>query len=238
MRRRLSNVSAGCFEMRQRGGLAALVALMVLTGASFVEAQTADWMLGGRALYVGATSESSLVGDTDSRLELDAGGGFDLHATLDIFERLAAQVSVGASSHRLEAVTAGSCCGGGSGGERVDGGRVWLVPVSLLVQYHHPVYGEWDPYVGLGFVWTYPMYDLTGDLEAAGVERLDLDGGAGFAAQIGANYALDNHWRASVDLRYLGVGIDARVRTAEGDLEPVSLDANPWVFGLGLAYRF
>jgi outer membrane protein len=218
--------------------MAAFVTLLVVLGACAVEAQTADWMLGGRGLYVAAATESSLLGETDSRLELDAGGGFDLHATLDIFDRLAAQVSVGASSHRLEAVTAGSCCGGGSGGERVDGGRVWLVPVSLLLQYHHPVYGEWDPYVGLGVVWTYPVYDLSRELEAAGVERLDFDGGAGFAAQIGANYALDTHWRASVDLRYLGVSLDARVRTAEGDLEPVSLDANPWVFGLGFAYRF
>jgi outer membrane protein len=58
------------------------------------------------------------------------------------------------------------------------------------------------------------------------------------AAQIGANYQMDNRWYLNIDLRYLGTSLDAQVRTDEGDLPTVTLDAKPLVISLGFGYKF
>ena len=75
-------------------------------------------------------------------------------------------------------------------------------------------------------------------MKNAGVEQLDFEGNPGIAAQIGVNYTVNNRTSANFDVRYLGTTLDARVRTDEGDFEPVTLDIKPWVIGVGFQYRF
>ncbi len=69
-------------------------------------------------------------------------------------------------------------------------------------------------------------------------QPVDFKGTVGLAAQGGVNYSLDNRWYANFDVRYLGVSLEATVTTAGGELEPVDLDIEPWVFGFGFGYRF
>ncbi|MCU0232533.1 MAG: outer membrane beta-barrel protein [Thermoanaerobaculales bacterium] len=195
-------------------------------------AQTPDWELGGRVLSVHAAASTDEIAGLGAALEVDDGFGLEIDATLLISELFTAEISAAVSRHDLSLVEAGSCCGA------ADGGEVWILPITLIVRYHLPVYGPWDPYAGLGLTWAAPYYDLEPEIESAGVERLDVEGGVGFAAQIGVGYAIDAHWRANLDLRHLGYSLDVRVRTAEGDLDPVPLDLEPWVFSLGLGYRF
>jgi outer membrane protein W len=49
---------------------------------------------------------------------------------------------------------------------------------------------------------------------------------------------MDNRWYLNIDLRYLGTSLDAQVRTDEGDLPTVTLDAKPLVISLGFGYKF
>jgi outer membrane protein len=195
-------------------------------------AQAPGWELGGRVLSVNAAASTAEIAGLGAALEIDDGFGLEIDATLLISELFTAEISAAVSRHELRLAEAGACCGA------TDGGEVWILPISLIVRYHLPVYGPWDPYAGLGLSWAAPYYDLAPELEDAGVERLDLEGGVGFAAQIGVGYAIDARWRANLDLRHLGYSLDARVRTAEGDLDPVPLDLEPWVVSLGLGYRF
>ncbi len=122
--------------------------------------------------------------------------------------------------------------------ERLDGGWVWLFPVTAVAQFHIPVYGKWDPYLGLGVAWTFPVDDLSSEIKDEGVQEIDFKGTVGLAAQGGVNYSLDNRWYANFDVRYLGVSLEATVTTADGELEPVDLDIEPWVVGFGFGYRF
>jgi outer membrane protein len=150
--------------------------------------------------------------------------------------RFGAELALGASRHRLSAVGPSTCCGGGD--RALDAGHVWLLPATVLVQYHQPVYGPWDPYVGVGVGWTVPIESSASELGEAGVTRLDLEGSPGVALQIGANYDRDDRWYFNVDLRYLGTTLEARVRLEDGDAPPVDLDIKPWQIALGLGYRF
>ena len=198
--------------------------------AGAADAQTPEWRYGGRALWVGAGTTSDELGDTGSRLDLSSGPGLEFDATAMFSDVIGVELSVGVSGHRLDLV------GGDWNG--IDGGWVWLMPLTALAQYHLQVYGPWDPYFGLGITWIQPFSSLSNDLKDAGVEDLDLKGGAGVAAQIGTNYQMNNRWYANVDISYLGASIEATVRTDEGDLPTVKLDIKPWVFAVGFGYKF
>ena len=203
--------------------------LFVFTAGS-ASAQSLEWRWGGRLSWVNAGTTSDELGDTGGVLKLHSGYGFELDTALDFSDRFAVELSIGASTHRL-------CVVGGDWGD-VDAGRLWLVPLTAIAQYHHPVYGPWDPYLGLGVTWIVPLYNESQELTDAGVQELDFDGGAGLAAQLGVNYQIDHRLYANIDLRYLGSSLDASMRTHEGDLPPVGLNVNPFVVSLGFGYKF
>lgn len=212
--------------------LSAAVFCLLLVSASHLSAQDVEWRLGGRGIFLSTGATSQELGDTGATFKTGSGGGLEFDAIVVFSEMFGAEFSVGASANRLDVTGAQSCC------SAIDGGRVWLFPVTALAQVHIPVFGKWDPYVGLGAAWAIPYYNLSTDLENAGVERIELEGNAGIAAQIGVNYNLDNRWFANIDLRYLGVTLDARVRTDAGDFEPVTLNIKPFVVGIGFVHRF
>ena len=206
------------------------LALGFVFTAGVVEGQTANWRYGGRALWVDANATSQELGSTGISLDLKSGPGAEIDATLMFSDRFGAEFSIAGSAHRLDLDAGDSNC--------TDCGLVWLVPLTAIGQYHYPVYGPWDPYVGLGVTWVAPFRSGSCDLADAGLESLDLEGGAGFEVQLGVNYQLDNRWYANFDLRYSGVSIDARATTEDGDLPPVALDIDPFVIGIGVGYKF
>ena len=203
--------------------------IVVLAVSSFATAQPAGSRYGGRLLWDTSGTTSVDLGDTGSTLDLKSGLGIELNATLPVSDRFSVEFSVGTTAPQIS-VTEES----GS----IDGGRVWLLPLTAIAQYHIQVYGPWDPYLGLGVSWAIPFYDLSQDLKDAGVERLEFDGKPGGVAQIGTNYQMNTRWYVNLDLRYVGTSLDAQMRTEKEDLPTVSLDTNPFVISLGCGYIF
>jgi len=162
-------------------------------------------------------------------LDLDSGLGIEFDATVLFSDIFGVELSVGTTAPRLRLI---------GDGDSIDGGRVWLVPLTAIAQYHHPVYGPWDPYIGLGISWTAPFYSLSTDLKDAGVERLEFEGELSGVAQLGTNYQVDNRWYVNIDLRYFSASLEAQMRTEDGDLPTVTLDTKPVVFSLGIGYKF
>lgn len=212
--------------------LAPLIFAVLIATAGSAAAQVADWQFGGRLLYVKASTTSEELGDTENRLNFDSGIGVEVDATVKFSRLFRAEFSAGLSGHNLSVSEPGCNCGD------VDGGTALVIPLTVLGQYHLPVYGDWDPYVGIGFTWAIPIYDTSTAMNDAGIESLELEGGGGFAAQIGANYQMNNRWYANVDIRYLGYSLEARMTTTDGDLPMVELNTKPWVIGVGMGYQF
>ena len=214
--------------MRQRLLFSTVFVLVAIAGIA--SAQSPEWRYGGRVSWVNAGTSSDELGDTGSTLDLQSGLGVEFDATLMFSDQFGVELSVGASAHRLQV----------SGGDlgTIDAGRLWLVPLTAIAQYHHPVYGPWDPYVGLGLTWAAPFYKESEDASDAGIEEMEFEGGPAIAAQIGVNYQMDNRWYANVDLRYSGTSVDAQVRTDQEDLPTVKLDIKPLVVSLGFGYKF
>ena len=214
----------------KRSVFVSLLLTIIVGVAGGADAGTPEWRYGGRILWVSAGSTSSEFGATGSHLDLGSGPGLEFDATVMFSDVIGVELSLGASGHRLDLV------GGDWNG--IDGGWMWLVPLTALAQYHVQVYGPWDPYFGLGITWVGGFSSLSNEFEDAGVEDLDLKGSVGVAAQVGVNYQMNNRWYANLDLRYLGASLEATVRTDDRDLPTVKLDINPWVFAVGFGYRF
>ena len=198
--------------------------------AASASAQSPGSRYGVRISWVNSSATSDELGDSGTRLDLEAGLGGEFDATLPFSDRFAVELSVGISAHRLRIFS-------GDSGE-IDGGRLWLMPLTAIGQYHHPVYGPWDPYVGLGVSWSVPYYDNSKEVNDAGFEDIDIEGGPAVVAQIGVNYQMDNRWYVNLDLRYFGSSLDVRVSTEEEDYPTVSLDTKPMVVSLGIGYKF
>ena len=214
--------------MDRRLGLSLVVAILVVASGQ-VHAQSPEWSLGGRALYVASGITSEKIGNTKYWLDMESGLGLEGVASVMLSQRFGAEFSIGASAQSLDLTR--RCC-------EIDAGRVWLVPLTAIAQYHVKVYGHWDPYMGLGVTWIVPIYNLSDDLSDAGFEDLEFEGGAGIAAQVGVKYQVDNRWYVNLDLRYLGASLEARLSTEDEDYPPVTLDIKPFVIGLGFGRRF
>jgi outer membrane protein len=201
-----------------------------MTIAGIASAQTPGSRWGGRVSWVSAGTNSDELGDTGNTLDLRSGLGAEFDATLMFSDLFGVEFSIGASAHRVET----------SGGElgTYDLGWLWLMPLTAIAQYHHTVYGPWDPYIGLGITWAAPFFRESGDANDSGIEEIDFDGKPAVAAQIGINYQMDNRWYANIDFRYTGTSLDARVRTDEEDFPTVTLDIKPFVVSLGFGYKF
>jgi outer membrane protein len=112
-------------------------------------------------------------------------------------------------------------------------GALKMMPVTFTVQYHFTDLGAWKPYVGGGFNYTYFYENELGNNAGASVNR-DSWGGA---LQAGFDYQFQRNWYFNADVKYLWINNDVRLNNFNnGNIS--SLDINPWVFGLGLRYRF
>jgi len=203
---------------------------VLTTVAGIASAQSPEWRYGGRVSWINAGTSSGELGETGSTLDLRSGPGVEFDATLMFSDLFGVEFSIGTSAHRLEL----------SGGDlgTIDAGTLWLVPLTAIAQYHYPIYGPWDPYVGLGLTWAAPLFRESGEASDAGIEEMEFDGEPAVAAQIGVNYQMDNRWYANIDIRYSGTSLDVQVRTDGENLPTVKLDIKPLAISLGFGYKF
>ncbi len=108
------------------------------------------------------------------------------------------------------------------------------LPPTFSLQWHFLPDGDIQPYVGVGVNWTtFFNTDTIDDLADAGV-NLDLDDSVGVAAQIGADYVLDNGFMFNFDARYISIETDATLGGA--GIGTVAID--PLVYSISVGYQF
>lgn len=128
----------------------------------------------------------------------------------------------------------------------IDAGTIKHLPPTLSMQWY-PRGGQtgWQPYVGLGVNYTYiydedidpALSDALGGVLGAGSSRLDLDDSFGYAAQVGVDIPLQGNWMLNAGVWYLNIETTADVVTDVGTVS-FDVDINPWVYNIGIAYRF
>ncbi|WP_226506255.1 OmpW family outer membrane protein [Pseudomonas sp. MWU16-30317] len=130
--------------------------------------------------------------------------------------------------------------GAGLGGKLAD---IKQLPPTLSLQYY-PLDKDsrFQPYAGVGINYTkFYDEDLTSERKAQGFSNLRMQDSVGFAGQIGADYMLTDSIMLNAAVWYVDINTKATVDgpTALGAQETkVKVDVDPWVYMVGVGYRF
>lgn len=108
-----------------------------------------------------------------------------------------------------------------------DAGSAKLMPVNLLAQYHFMPEGAWRPYLGAGVNYTH-FSDVNIANGTVGLERDRF----GPVIQAGLDVPIDNAWSFNADVKKVWLSTDAS-GAANGNV-----DLDPWIFGVGVGYKF
>jgi outer membrane protein len=113
-----------------------------------------------------------------------------------------------------------------------------LPPTLSVVYYPLDAASAFQPYVGAGINYTW-FFDtkLSSEAEDKGFRGLDLDDSWGLAAQVGMDYMLTDNVMVNAQVRY--IDIDTQGSTSFGGREvEVDVDVDPFVYMIGLGYKF
>ena len=111
-------------------------------------------------------------------------------------------------------------------------GEVSLLPPILTLQYHFMPDRRYRPYAGAGI-----NYTVFYDAQASGgtVTAIQYEDSFGVALQAGLDVGFNERWAVNFDIKKVFLETDAKLNNG-AILADLAID--PWVFGLGLAYRF
>ncbi|MBO9506624.1 OmpW family protein [Thalassospira sp. A3_1] len=115
----------------------------------------------------------------------------------------------------------------------VDLGSVNLLPPTLTVQYHFLSDQRFSPYVGAGLNYTMFYNEKSG-----AANSVKYDDGFGYAFQAGFDYAISGPWSLNVDVKKLFLNTTVTADLGGASPAKVDVDLDPWVFGIGVGYRF
>lgn len=133
----------------------------------------------------------------------------------------------------------------------IDAGSTKHLPPTVSLQWYPRGGMEgWQPYLGLGVNYTTffsedvdnELGGVLGDLLDVTSAKLSLDDSFGLAAQAGVDIPLNDKWALNLGVWYIDIGTtaDIDVTTSTGAKARVSFDVDidPWVYNVGVAYKF
>ena len=173
-----------------------------------------------RTIAILADGDGTVEGTT---IETDVGDSVvpEVDFTYFFTRNIAAELVVATAQHEVEE--------NGS-----DIGETFILPPTLVFQYHFQPEKKFSPYIGAGINYTL----FYGEDDATGFDDLEVDGGFGIAFQAGADYWLNDHWGLNLDVKYIDLNIDADVTSGGTRLRANDVDLNPFIVGAGVSYRF
>ena len=200
--------------------VAAVVALGVL---STVAAAGDSWLLRLRGVHMSA-DVSSTVNPIGGSVDANSDTMPEFDITYFFTDNIAAELILATTRHRVK--VNGSTLG------NVDLGRVSMLPPILTVQWHFLPDRPIRPYVGAGLNYTF-FYDESAPRGT--VNLINYENNIGYALQVGLDFGIDDHWGLNADIKKVFLSTDV---TLNGGAITADVDLDPWIFGLGVAYRF
>ncbi|MEM6603885.1 MAG: OmpW family protein [Pseudomonadota bacterium] len=181
------------------------------------------WIFRARALMVDP-DESANIDTIGGSVDIDEQYVPEIDFTYFFTKNVAAELILATTPHDVTAINTAS--------GQIDLGDVWLLPPTLTLQYHFFPDNTFRPYVGAGINYTF-FYN--GDPD--GVNDIDYDDSIGYALQAGFDYGLNENWAINFDVKKVMINSDVTINSG-GTIINADVDIDPWIFGLGVAYRF
>jgi len=117
-----------------------------------------------------------------------------------------------------------------------------LPPTLSLVYYPLDPKSAFQPYVGGGINYTYIYDEHVGSrAQTAGFDNFKADNSWGLAWQVGADYMLTDNVLINAQVRYIDIDTTATVENnsiAPGTRAKVDVDVDPFIYMIGLGYKF
>lgn len=168
----------------------------------------------------------------------------ELDFTYFFTDNIAAELILGTTKHNVE--TRGSDLSnpvvGGPSRANVDLGSVYLLPPTLMIQYHHKFGEVFKPYVGIGANYTI-FYN-----EKSGVAQdIKYENKFGWGYQLGFDIDITDKFFINVDFKKLFLQTDVSVNASNlldsnaGITEltiPAKVKLDPMLIGFGVGMRF
>lgn len=223
-----------------RNAYSLILALALLALAAPAYAEQGDWLVRLRGIYVMPDDDSGLISLgtvplAGSGVDVDSNPVPELDITYMLHRHWGIEVIAGITNHDVE--LEGPVLGLPDGFKIFD---TWVLPPTVLLQYHFLPDSKIRPYVGLGVNYTAFLWnDATGALESAvgGPVDVDMENSWGWAAQGGVDIGINDRWFINVDLKYIDIDSTASLATPLGTLR-VNTDIDPYIVGAGIGYRF
>jgi outer membrane protein len=213
--------------MRRKVFLIVLVAAMAMP----VTADAGDWILRVRGIGVTPNDSSDEIGDFGSTVAVDSAYTIEVDVTYMFMKSLGIELIAATTSHDL------SASGGDLNGANL--GTVKLLPPTATLQFHPFGEGMFDFYIGAGINYTFfYSYDLSSALADLGVTDIEFSNSFGLAGNVGLSLNLGKHFHINADLKYIQLNTDADIKVNGDTLDSVNVDINPWVYGLGVGWKF
>ncbi|MEH6389896.1 MULTISPECIES: OmpW family protein [Pseudomonas] len=113
-----------------------------------------------------------------------------------------------------------------------------LPPTLSAVWYPMQNSSAFQPYVGAGvnFTWFFDE-ELSSAREAVGFDGFRLDNSWGLAGQVGADFMLTDNVMLNAQVRYIDISTTGKTSLGGARVE-VDVDVDPWVYMVGLGYKF
>ncbi|PLC02989.1 hypothetical protein CY658_24130 [Variovorax sp. RO1] len=208
--------------------IAALLAAMAALPAAAQETQ-GNWLVRARAVYLKPANHSAPVADLSipaDAITINSKTIPELDITYFFTPNIAAELVL--TVPQKQTVTVQQSALGGP----VDIGTFKHLPPSLMLQYHFMPTAKIRPYVGAGLNYTRLS---SVNLQVPTVGRLQLQNESfGFAMGAGVDIEVAKNTYLNLDVKKL------RIRSAVNmngvQLSTVKVD--PWLFGVGVGYRF
>lgn len=213
-----------------RGALAAFFVALGIGGAAAQDADlppgkyAGDFMIRLRGIGV-IPADNADIDPIGGDTELSNTGMPEIDFTYFVTDNMAFELIAATTQHDVSARNT-------SAGD-IDLGDVWLLPPTLLVQYHFLTKERFSPYVGAGI--NYTIFYGVDEAKNSIAEDVDYDNSLGWALQIGVDYRLDEQWYINADVKRLFLDTDVSVNN--GGVK-ADVDVDPWIFGMGIGYKF
>jgi len=117
------------------------------------------------------------------------------------------------------------------------------LPPTLSVQYYPMDAGsKFQPYAGIGINYTlFFNEDLTSQRKAEGFSNMKMKNSVGLAGQLGMDYMLTDNLLFNASVWYVDINTEAKIDgpSALGvGQTKVDVDIDPWVYMVGIGYKF
>lgn len=207
-----------------------LIALFAMIAAPVV-ADAGEWILRARVINVAPNESSDEILNFGGEVAVDDATTLEVDITYMFSNHFGLEVIAATTKHDL------SAAGGDLDGAAL--GSVKLLPPTAVLQWHPLPEGLFDFYIGVGINYTlFYSYSLSDPLAGLGVTDLSFDNSFGFAGDIGLDINLGDNFLINADVKYIQISTDVDVNASGDTLGTIGVDIDPWVFGLGLGWRF